>query len=151
MVKFLDLENETVKCGSPYNFAMLNNPETGHLGKMLISPNWWNQFWLYLWFWNKDRLGYLITKFQTWRRSNFRDTIETVSNIYVEETCKLGLPVPGDSLHSFQKRSTLDSSHWRDISFYPIRSEIFQVLKIMVSMTNPRSASSETRTDISNW
>ena len=40
MFKFSDPEDETVTCGSLYNFTMLNNPETGHLGKMIISPNW---------------------------------------------------------------------------------------------------------------
>ena len=40
VVEFLDPEDETVTCGSPYNFAILNSPETGHLGKTLISPNW---------------------------------------------------------------------------------------------------------------
>ena len=40
MVNVLDLEDETVTCGSLYNFAMLNSPETGHLGKTLISPHW---------------------------------------------------------------------------------------------------------------
>ena len=44
------------------------------------------------------------------RRSNFRDTAEIVSGIYAEEIGKLWLPVPGASLHCFQKRSTLDSS-----------------------------------------
>ena len=33
-------EDETVTCGSPYNFVVLNNPVTGHLGKIIISPNW---------------------------------------------------------------------------------------------------------------
>ena len=40
MVEVSDPKDEKVKCGSPYNFAMLNSPETGHLGKTLISPNW---------------------------------------------------------------------------------------------------------------
>ena len=39
LVKFLDPEDETTR-GSSYNFAMLNSPETGHLGKKLIRPNW---------------------------------------------------------------------------------------------------------------
>ena len=38
MVKVSDLEGETVTCGILYKFAMLNNPETSHLG--IISPNW---------------------------------------------------------------------------------------------------------------
>ena len=40
VIKFSDPEDETVTCGIPYNFAMLNSPETTHLGKTLISPNW---------------------------------------------------------------------------------------------------------------
>ena len=40
MVQVSDLEDETATRGSPYNFAMLNSPEIGHLGKTLISPNW---------------------------------------------------------------------------------------------------------------
>ena len=40
VVEFADPEDEPVTFGSLYNFAMLNNPETGHLGKTLISPNW---------------------------------------------------------------------------------------------------------------
>ena len=40
MVKFLDPKGETMTCGSLYMFAMLNIPETSHLGKPLISPNW---------------------------------------------------------------------------------------------------------------
>ena len=35
-----DSEGETMTRGSPYNFAMLNNPKTSHLGKTLLSPNW---------------------------------------------------------------------------------------------------------------
>ena len=35
-----DPEDETVTHGILYNFAMLNNHETGHLGKTIISPNW---------------------------------------------------------------------------------------------------------------
>ena len=33
-------KGETVSRGSLYKFAMLNNIETSHLGKTLISPNW---------------------------------------------------------------------------------------------------------------
>ena len=40
VIQVSDPEEEIVTCGSPYNFAMLNNFETGHLGKTLISPNW---------------------------------------------------------------------------------------------------------------
>ena len=36
----LDPEYETVTRGSPYNLPMLNSPERGHIGKMIISPNW---------------------------------------------------------------------------------------------------------------
>ena len=41
---------------------------------------------------------------------NFRDITETVTGISAEEIGKLRLPVPGASLHYFQKMSTLDSS-----------------------------------------
>ena len=51
---------------------------------------------------------------------------------------------------SFGKMSMLLSSPSRGTSFYPIRSEIFQVLKIRVSLTNPRSTRSETKRDTSN-
>ena len=40
VVEVSDLEDETVTCGSSYNISMLNSPEIGHLGKLLISPNW---------------------------------------------------------------------------------------------------------------
>ena len=40
MVEVSNPEDETVTHGSPYNFTMLNSPETGHLGKTIISPNW---------------------------------------------------------------------------------------------------------------
>ena len=40
VVKFLDTEGETVTRGSLYNFVIMNSPETRHLGKTLISPNW---------------------------------------------------------------------------------------------------------------
>ena len=39
MVNVLYPKDETVTCGSLYNFTMMNSPKTGHLGKMLISPN----------------------------------------------------------------------------------------------------------------
>ena len=151
MVKFLDPKGETWTRGSPYKFSMLNSPELSHRGKNIISPNWWNQLWWKLWFWNRDRWGYLSENFQTYRSSNFRDITETISGIYAEEIGKLGLPVSEASLHCFKKRRTLDSSTWRGLYFYPIISERFQILKIRVSLTNPRSASSATRMDTSNW
>ena len=40
VVKISDPEDETVTRGSLYNFPMLNSLEIGHLGKMIISPNW---------------------------------------------------------------------------------------------------------------
>ena len=40
VVKVSDPYDETLTCGSPYNFTMLNSPETSHLGKTVISPNW---------------------------------------------------------------------------------------------------------------
>ena len=48
-------------------------------------------------------------KVQTQRISNFRDTIETVTGISVEEIGKLGLLGLGASLHFFQKMSTLET------------------------------------------
>ena len=89
-------------------------------------------------------------KSQTQRSSTFRDTTETVSDISVEEIGKLRLPVLGFFLHCFQKRSTLDSFPLRGLSIYPIKYEIFQVLKIRDSPTNPRSSSFGTRTNTSN-
>ena len=41
-------------------------------------------------------------------------------------------------------------SHSGGQYLYPIKSERFQVLKIRVSLTNPRPARSETRTNTSN-
>ena len=150
MVQISDLEDEPVTCGSPYNSVVLNNPVTSDLGKMIISPNWWNQFWWNLWFCIRDIWCYLHENFQTHRSINFKYTVETVTDISIEEIGKLGLPVPGDSLHCFQKKSTLDISNWSGLYFYTIISEIFQIFKIMVSLTNPRSASSGTRMDTSN-
>ena len=123
---------------------------TSHLGKMIINPNWWNQFWWNLWCWIRDILGYQCKNFYTQRSINFIYIIEIVTWISTEEIGKLGLSIPGASLHCFQKRSALESSIWRDIFSYTIRSEIFQVLKIRVSLTNPRSDSSGSRTDTSN-
>ena len=150
MVWVLDLEDEPMTCGSPYNLVVLNSPVTCHLGKRTLSPNWLNQLWWNLWCWHMDMWFYHIMKFQIHRSSNFGDTTETVSGIFVEEIGKVGLPVLGASLHCFQKMSTLDNSPWRGIYFYPIISKIFQVLKIRVSLTNPRSASSGSRIDTSN-
>ena len=150
MVYVLDPEDETVTYGSPYNFVVLNSPVTGHLGQMIRSPNWWNQFWWNLRCWIRDMKFYLNEKFQTYRINNSIDIIETVTGISAEEIRKFGLPVPRVSLHCFQKRSTLDSSIWRDLSLCPIRSESFQVLKIRVFVTNSRSTNSGTRTDTSN-
>ena len=136
MVWKSDSEDEPVTRGMPYNFAILNSPVTGHLGKRIINTKCWNQFWWNLWCWIRYMRGYLSEKFQTHRISNFGDITEIVTGISAEEINKLGLPMPGASLHCFQKRSTLDSSIWRDISLYPIRSKIFQVFKIRVSLTN---------------
>ena len=110
MVNILDLEGETVTCGSPYKFSMLNSPKISHLGKTFISPNWWNQLCSNLWCWKEDRWGYLSTKFQTQRSSNFGETVETISGNSAEEIGKLGLPLLGASLHCFYKMSTFDSS-----------------------------------------
>ena len=33
-------EDETMTCGSSYNFDVLNSPVTGHFGKMIININW---------------------------------------------------------------------------------------------------------------
>ena len=40
VIKVAYPEDETMTHGSPYKFTMLNNPQIGHLGKTLISPNW---------------------------------------------------------------------------------------------------------------
>ena len=39
MVQVSNPEDEIVTCVHPYNFALLNSPETGHLRKLIISPN----------------------------------------------------------------------------------------------------------------
>ena len=142
VVQVLDPEDETVTCGNLYNFTVMNSTVTGHLGKIIISPNWWNQFWWNMCFWIRDMLGCLITKFQTHMCSNFGDIIEIVIDISAEEIGKLGLLVPGASLHYFQKRSTLDILPWKFPYLYPIKSFKFQVLEIRVSLRNPRSSSS---------
>ena len=40
LVQILDSEYEPMTHGMPYNFIVLNSPVTGHLGKMIINPNW---------------------------------------------------------------------------------------------------------------
>ena len=40
MVRRPDSEDEPVTRGMLYNFIVLNSPVTGHLGKMIINPNW---------------------------------------------------------------------------------------------------------------
>ena len=40
VVDVADPEDETVTCGSLYNFTMFNSLVTCHLGKMIIIPNW---------------------------------------------------------------------------------------------------------------
>ena len=40
VVKVSYPDDEIGTRGSPYKFAMLNNPEISHLGKTLISTNW---------------------------------------------------------------------------------------------------------------
>ena len=40
LIQILYPKDETVTCGSPYNFTILNSPEKGDLGKTLIGPNW---------------------------------------------------------------------------------------------------------------
>ena len=37
-------EDELVTRGMPYNFTVLNSAVAGHLAKMIIHPNWGNQF-----------------------------------------------------------------------------------------------------------
>ena len=63
---------------------------------------------------------------------------------------KLGHHIFCNSNHSFGKMNMMISSPSGGTYFYPIISERFQVLKIRVSLTNPRSASSRTRMDTSN-
>ena len=36
MLKISDPEDETVTCGSPYKFVLLNSPEMSHLGKPVM-------------------------------------------------------------------------------------------------------------------
>ena len=40
VVRVLDSEDETVTCGSSYNFVVLDSTVTCHLGNTIISPNW---------------------------------------------------------------------------------------------------------------
>ena len=40
MIQILYSEDEPVTRDMPYNFTILNCPVTGHLGKMIINPNW---------------------------------------------------------------------------------------------------------------
>ena len=41
LVQILEPEDEPVTRGMSYNyFTVLNSPVTGHLGKMIINPNW---------------------------------------------------------------------------------------------------------------
>ena len=40
VVNVSDPKDETVTCGSLYNFTMLNSHETWNLRKTIISPNW---------------------------------------------------------------------------------------------------------------
>ena len=44
VVQISDSEDEPVTRGMPYNFAVLNSPVTGHLGKRIINPKLLNQF-----------------------------------------------------------------------------------------------------------
>ena len=37
VIRRLESEDEPVTCGIPYNFAVLNSPATGHLGKRIIN------------------------------------------------------------------------------------------------------------------
>ena len=111
VVLISECEYEPVTCGMPYNFIVLNSLVTGHLGKMIISPNWWNQFWWNMWCWNRDMWGYLSEKFQTQKRINFRDITKTVIGISAEESGKLGLPVLGASLHCFSEKECIGKIH----------------------------------------
>ena len=40
VVQISDSEDEPVTRGMPYNFAVLNSPVTGHLGKRIINLKW---------------------------------------------------------------------------------------------------------------
>ena len=40
LVGISDSEDEPVTRGMSYNFAVLNSPVTGQLGKRILNPNW---------------------------------------------------------------------------------------------------------------
>ena len=40
VVRISEPEDEPMRCGIPYNFTIMNSLVTGHLGKMIINPNW---------------------------------------------------------------------------------------------------------------
>ena len=40
LVQISDSEDEPVTRGMPYNFVVLNNTVTSHLGKRIINPKW---------------------------------------------------------------------------------------------------------------
>ena len=40
VVQISELEDEPVTRGMLYNFTVLNSLVIGHLGKMIINPNW---------------------------------------------------------------------------------------------------------------
>ena len=96
--------------GSLYKFVMLNSPQNSHLWKLDISPTWRIQFFSKIWGWKEYIPGYLSEKFHIMRSRNFRDTIEEISDNYVEEIGKTRVPVLRASHHYFMKRSTLEKS-----------------------------------------
>ena len=124
MVHFSDPECETVTCGRPYKFAILNSTQNSHLGNIWISPTWRIHFWSNLWGWKEDLSGYHSENFQTIRILNLEDTAEAISVISAEEIGKLGLPVLGSSLHCFQKRITLERSPWKGPFWVEISSNV---------------------------
>ena len=40
VVRISDSKDEPMTRGIPYNFAVLNSPVTGHLGKRIINEKW---------------------------------------------------------------------------------------------------------------
>ena len=40
LVQISEPKDEPMTRGMPYNFTVLNSPVTGHLGQMIINPNW---------------------------------------------------------------------------------------------------------------